>query len=53
MSQDIYQLPYSHYVKRRGLSMPYTARILKGEKPKVKEYKKLHQESIDYIGFAP
>lgn len=40
---DIYQLPYSHYVKRRGLSMPYTARILKGEKPKVKEYKKLHQ----------
>lgn len=40
---DIYQLPYNHYVKRKGLQMPYTERILKGAKPKVKEYEKLHQ----------
>ena len=40
---DIYQLPYNHYVKEKGLSMPYTERIVKGEKPKVKEYAKLHQ----------
>ncbi|MDE7118848.1 MAG: alginate lyase family protein, partial [Bacteroidaceae bacterium] len=40
---DIYELPYNHYVKRKGLSMPYTERIVKGEKPKVKEYAKLHQ----------
>ncbi len=40
---DIYQLPYNHYVKRKGLGMPYTQRILQGEKPKVKEYQKLHQ----------
>ncbi len=40
---DIYQLPYNHYVKRRGLSMPYTERIVKGERPKVKESRKLHQ----------
>ena len=25
---DIYQLPYLHYVKRRGLRMPYTERVL-------------------------
>ena len=40
---DIYQLPYHHYVGRMGLSMPYTERIVKGEKPKVKDYRKLHQ----------
>ncbi|MBR1667323.1 MAG: alginate lyase family protein [Bacteroidaceae bacterium] len=40
---DIYELPYNHYVKRKGLQMPYTERIVKGEKPKVKEYTKLHQ----------
>ncbi len=40
---DIYELPYNHYVKRKGLAMPYTERIVKGEKPKVKEYAKLHQ----------
>lgn len=40
---DIYQLPYNHYVNRKGLRMPYTERILKGAKPKVKEYEKLHQ----------
>ena len=40
---DIYQLPYNHYVKQKGLQMPYTERILKGAKPKVKEYEKLHQ----------
>ena len=53
---DIYQLPYNHYVKRRGLSMPYTEKVLalqakaeaKGESrevrvPGVKEYQKLHQ----------
>ena len=40
---DIYHLPYNHYVGRMGLSMPYTERIVKGEKPKIKEYKKLHQ----------
>ncbi len=40
---SIYELPYNHYVKRKGLSMPYTERIVKGEKPKVKEYTKLHQ----------
>lgn len=40
---NIYELPYNHYVKRKGLSMPYTERIVKGEKPKVKEYAKLHE----------
>ena len=40
---DIYSLPYKHYVERKGLQMPYTERIVKGEKPKVKEYKKMHQ----------
>ena len=40
---DIYKLPYNHYVKRRGLAMPFTERIVKGEKPKLKEYHKLHQ----------
>ena len=40
---DIYELPYNHYVKRRGLAMPFTERIVKGEKPKLKEYHKLHQ----------
>lgn len=40
---NIYELPYNHYVKQKGLSMPYTERIVKGEKPKVKEYAKLHE----------
>ncbi len=40
---DIYQLPYNHYVKRKGLKMPFTQRIVKGAKPKVKEFQKLHQ----------
>lgn len=40
---NIYELPYNHYVKWKGLSMPYTERIVKGEKPKVKEYAKLHE----------
>lgn len=40
---NIYEQPYNHYVKRKGLSMPYTERIVKGEKPKVKEYAKLHE----------
>jgi len=40
---DIYELPYHHYVKRKGLKMPFTQRIIRGEKPKVKEFKKLHQ----------
>lgn len=40
---DIYELPYNHYVRRMGLQMPYTKRIVNGEKPKVKEYAKLHQ----------
>ena len=40
---DIYQLPYQHYVGHRGLDMPYTERIVKGEKPHVKEYTRLHQ----------
>lgn len=52
---DIYRLPYSHYVKRMGLKMPYTKRILalqdkaerKGKSrtlnvPGVKEEPKLH-----------
>ena len=52
---DIYRLPYSHYVKRMGLKMPYTKRILalqdkaerKGKNrmlnvPGVKEEPKLH-----------
>ena len=41
----IYQLPYDHYVMRRGLAMPYTAKVLalKGKKLRVKEYQKLHQ----------
>lgn len=40
---DIYRLPYEHYVGRKGLKMPYTERIVKGEKPKVKEPKQMHQ----------
>ena len=53
---DIYQLPYRHYVERRGLKMPYTRKVLalqaKAEKrtgkretqaPGVQEGKKLHQ----------
>ncbi len=40
---DIYRLPYQHYVGRMGLKMPYTERIVKGEKTKVKEAKQLHQ----------
>ncbi len=53
---DIYQLPYKHYVKRRGLKMPYTEKVLdlqvkaeaKGESretraPGVNEGVKLHQ----------
>ena len=40
---DIYQLPYDHYVKTKGLDMPYTRRIVEGEQPKVKRYEKLHQ----------
>lgn len=53
---DIYQLPYTHYVKRKGLKMPYTAKVLdlqakaeaKGESretrvPGVKEGVRLHQ----------
>ncbi len=40
---DIYKLPYNHYVKRKGLKMPFTQRIVKGAKPKVKEFLKLHQ----------
>ncbi len=52
---DIYRLPYCHYVKRMGLKMPYTKRILalqdKAERegknrmlnvPGVKEEPKLH-----------
>lgn len=39
---DIYRLPYDHYAGRKGLAMPYTKRILEGQKPKVKEYAKLH-----------
>ena len=39
----IYNLPYNHYVKRRGLKMPYTEKILRGAKPKVKDFKNLHQ----------
>lgn len=40
---DIYAIAYNHYVKRRGLKMPYTEKIIKGQKPKVKAYEKLHQ----------
>ena len=53
---DIYQKPYNHYVKVKGLSMPYTEKVLnlqakaerKGESretqaPGVKEGVKLHQ----------
>lgn len=40
---DVYQLPYDHYVKQMGLSMPYTERVIKGEKPKVKPAERLHQ----------
>lgn len=53
---DIYQLPYNHYVGRKGLQMPYTEKVLalqakaeaKGESrevraPGVKEVPKLHQ----------
>ncbi len=44
---DIYQLPYDHYVGRKGLSMPYTKmaiEVLAGKrKNKATEYAKLHQ----------
>ena len=53
---DIYQKPYDHYVKAKGLKMPYTKKVLalqakaerKGESrevrvPGVKEGTKLHQ----------
>ena len=39
----IYDIAYNHYVGRKGLKMPYTEMIIKGKKPKVKEYEKLHQ----------
>ncbi len=39
----IYERAYNHYVKTKGLKMPYTEKIVKGKKPKVKEYSKLHQ----------
>ena len=39
----IYDIAYNHYVGRKGLKMPYTEIIIKGKKPKVKEYEKLHQ----------
>ena len=54
--RDIYQKPYDHYVKAKGLKMPYTKKVLalqakaerKGESrevrvPGVKEGTKLHQ----------
>ena len=53
---DIYQKPFNHYVKVKGLQMPYTEKVLalqdqaeqKGESreikaPGVKEYTRLHQ----------
>ncbi|MBR6980239.1 MAG: glycoside hydrolase family 88 protein [Prevotella sp.] len=53
---NIYQKPYNHYVKKKGLKMPYTEKVLalqakaekKGESremqaPHVKEGEKLHQ----------
>ena len=53
---DIYQKPYGHYVKEKGLRMPYTEKVLalqakaeeKGmsretQAPRVKEGEKLHQ----------
>ncbi len=53
---DIYELPYKHYVERKGLKMPYTQKVLalqaKAEKrgegretraPGVKEGSKLHE----------
>lgn len=39
----IYDIAYNHYVGRKGLKMPYTEMIIKGKKPKMKEYEKLHQ----------
>ena len=39
----IYERAYNHYVKIKGLKMPFTEKIIKGRKPKVKEYSKLHQ----------
>lgn len=40
---DIYRLPYEHYHGRLGLKMPYTGKVLRGQKPRVKPYEKLHQ----------
>ena len=40
---DIYRLPYDHYVGEMGLKMPWTRRVLRGEKPKVEEYTRLHR----------
>lgn len=44
---NIYQLPYDHYVGRKGLSMPYTKmalEVLAGKRRnKTKEYAKLHR----------
>ena len=39
----IYDIAYNHYVGRKGLKMPYTEMIVKGKKPKVKPYERLHQ----------
>ena len=39
---DIYRKPYDHYHGVRGLAMPYTERVLRGEKPRVRERPRLH-----------
>ena len=36
---QIYQMPYNHYVKRKGLKMPYTKKVLEIFKKAVKEGK--------------
>ena len=36
---QIYQMPYNHYVKRKGLKMPYTKKVLDIYKKAVKEGK--------------
>ena len=40
---DIYELPYMHYTGLKGLSMPYTERIVRGERPNIKECGELHR----------
>ena len=49
----IYDLPYNHYVKRRGLKMPYTEKILRGAKPKVRRGCVMQYPADDITAVGP